>query len=82
MSGFRHSLGNLTAKLRQPPRGSVYSLNGKDDINSAQCLGKRSSNKLEGGQSFNFNIRGQLSQSPKAFVYPIKNWWMLISTWI
>jgi len=79
-SGLRHFRGNFTARLRKPPRGLVYSLNGKEHMNSAQCRGNRSSNKQEDGQSFNFNILGQSSQSPRAFVYPVKNWWMLIST--
>jgi hypothetical protein len=35
MSGFTQEFGNFTARFKEPLKGSVYSLKGKEDMNSA-----------------------------------------------
>ena len=70
-------LGNWRAMFKIPLCGCVYSLNGKQQINSSPWCSK-CSNKVDGGQSFSFSIKGHERKSSWPSVFPVKNWWMLI----
>ena len=64
--------------FKTPMCGCVYSLNGKQKINSAPWCGNFSSSRVDESQSFSFSIKGCEWRSNWPLVYPVKNLGILI----